>query len=181
MDLDPLTIKAVWASTHRAPRRGGHVPLHAQRPARSFASAGIYRRLGSLSDVYGRFLREFARCARRAHADKAYRQPGGVSDGHRLFQLATPTSSRNTASGCREWVDTTGDRPPHQLEITSATSMTGRSKWAGATAGVGFDRNAGKSSPISPNPRSSRPIRIGSSSSSRRRLPRHHVRQPQVA
>ena len=155
MDLDPLTIKAVWG--FNGTERPGAVYLaavmaaHAQRglPAFSIYGHDVQDKDDTSvpADVREKILR-FARCAVAVGQmkNKAYVNLGGVSMG--IAGAFCDANFMQKYLGIRaEWVDLTEILRRMTLEIYDHDEYEKALAWMKANCKEGFDKNAGKDLP----------------------------------
>lgn len=155
MDLNPLTIKAVWG--FNGTERPGAVYLaavmaaHAQRNLPAFSIYGHDVQDGTdrsvPADVQEKILR-FAKCAIAVGLmrDKAYVNFGGVSMGI-AGSFCDPSFFQKYLGIRAEWVDMTEILRRITLGIYDHAEYETALAWAKANCKEGFDCNAGKNLP----------------------------------
>ena len=155
MDLDPLTIKAVWG--FNGTERPGAVYLaavmaaHAQRGLPAFSIYGHdVQDMGDKTipaDVAEKILR-FARCAVAVGQmkNKAYVNLGGISMGI-AGSFCDPNFMQKYLGLRAEWVDLVEILRRMTLEIYDRAEVEKAYAWIRENCPEGFDKNAGKSFP----------------------------------
>ncbi len=155
MDLDPLTIKAVWG--FNGTERPGAVYLaavmaaHAQKGLPAFSIYGHdVQDMGDKTipaDVAEKILR-FARCsiAVGQMKNKAYVNLGGISMGI-AGSFCDPAFMQKYLGLRAEWVDLVEILRRMTLEIYDKDEVAKAYEWIKANCKEGFDKNEGKSFP----------------------------------
>ncbi|MBQ4574583.1 MAG: L-fucose isomerase [Clostridia bacterium] len=155
MDLDPLTIKAIWG--FNGTERPGAVYLaaamaaHAQRGLPAFSIYGHDVQDvtdNSIPEDVAEKLLRFARCAMAVGQmkNRAYVNIGGISMGI-AGSFCDPMFMQNYLGLRAEWVDLTEVLRRMTLEIYDKDEYEKALAWIKANCREGFDKNAGKNFP----------------------------------